>query len=98
MRSVSTGTSVGYVGAAAACQTLYDRSWCEAAIRNFGEQLLEHRMNNEFASAIAAVSLTAVRSVEIARSVPNVSTMHAALSIPFVRWDRDEPRRESGDA
>ena len=42
-------------------------------------------MNNEFASAIAAVSLTAVRSVEIARSVPNVSTMHAALSIPFVR-------------
>jgi hypothetical protein len=50
------------------------RCWREAAIRNFGEQLLEHRMNNEFASAIAAVSLTAVRSVEIARSVPNVST------------------------
>jgi hypothetical protein len=70
----------------------------EAAIRNFGEQLLEHRRNNEFASAIAAVSLTAVRSVEIARSVPNVSTMHAALSIPFVRWARDEPRRESDDA
>jgi len=46
------------------------RFWREAAIRNFGEQLLEHRMNNEFASAIAAVSLTAVRSVEIARSVP----------------------------
>jgi hypothetical protein len=71
--------------------------WREAAIRNFGEQLLEHRMNDEFASAIAAVLLTAVRSVEIARSVPNVSTMHAALSIPFVRWARDEPRRESGD-
>jgi hypothetical protein len=70
----------------------------KAAIRNFGEQLLEltHRMNDEFASAIAAVSLTAVRSVEIAGSVQNASTMQAALSIPW--WARDEPRGESGDA
>ena len=72
----------------------------KAAIRNFGEQLREltRGMNDEFASAIAAVSLTAVRSVGIARSVQNASTMQAALSIPFVRWDRDEPRGESGDA
>jgi hypothetical protein len=72
----------------------------KAAIRNFGEQLREltHRMNDEFASAIAAVSLTAVRCVEIAGSVQNASTMQAALSIPFVRSARDEPRGESGDA
>jgi hypothetical protein len=57
-------------------------------------------MNVEIVSTIAAVSLslTAVRSVEIARSVQNASRMQAALSIPFVRWDRDEPRGESGDA
>ena len=42
---------------------MIDRSWRKAAIRNFEEQLLEltQRMNNGFASTIAAVSLTAVR-------------------------------------
>jgi hypothetical protein len=46
-----------------AYQLANDRSWRKAAIRNFGEQLLEltQRMNNEFASTIATVSLTAVR-------------------------------------
>jgi hypothetical protein len=49
----------------------------KAAIRNFGEQRREltRGMNDEFASAIAAVSLTAVRSVEIGGSVENASTM-----------------------
>ena len=44
-------------------QSPNDCFWRRAAIRNFGEQLLEltQRMNNEFASTIAAVSLTAVR-------------------------------------
>jgi hypothetical protein len=72
------------------------RFWRKAAIRNFGERRLEltQRMNNEFASMIAAVSLTAARCVEIARSVQD--RRFKRLGVSFLRIlsvKSDEPRR-----